>query len=66
MEDYVATDKRPLEACLKDIGERADIYIGIFTFRYGYIPPQEQVRKCEYTAQHENWQGLSITELEFH
>ena len=66
MEDYVATDKRPLEACLKDIGERADIYIGIFAFRYGYIPPQEHVCKCEYTAQHENWQGLSITELEFH
>lgn len=65
MEDYVATDSRPLEECLKDIGKRANIYIGIFAFRYGYIPPQEHVRKCEYTAQHEDWLGLSITEVEF-
>ena len=65
MENYIATDSRPLEECLKDIGKHANIYIGIFAFRYGYIPPQEHVRKCEYTAQHEDWLGLSITELEF-
>jgi hypothetical protein len=65
MEDYVATDRRPVEECLKDIDERADIYIGIFAFRYGYMPPLDHVRECKYTAQHEDWQGLSITELEF-
>lgn len=54
MEDYVAADQRPVEQCLKDV-ERADIYIGLFAFRYGYVPP----------AQHQNPQGLSITELEF-
>lgn len=36
MEDYVATDQRPVEKCLKDV-EKADIYIGLFAFRYGYI-----------------------------
>lgn len=65
MEDYVATDKRPMEACLKDIDERTDIYVGIFAFRYGYIPPVEHIRDCKYTSEHDDWQGLSITELEF-
>lgn len=54
MEDYVATDQRPVEKCLQDI-EKADIYIGLFAFRYGYVPP----------ASHNNPNGLSITELEF-
>lgn len=55
MEDYVATDQRPVDKCLKDVAE-ADIYVGIFAFRYGYVPP----------AGHNNPKGLSITELEFH
>jgi hypothetical protein len=54
MEDYVATDKRPVDKCLADVG-RADLYIGFFAFRYGYVPPRE----------HGNPDGLSITELEF-
>lgn len=54
MEDYVATDQRPVNKCLKDV-ELADIYVGFFAFRYGYIPP----------LQHNNPDGLSITELEF-
>ncbi|MGE0644322.1 MAG: SUMF1/EgtB/PvdO family nonheme iron enzyme [Nitrospira sp.] len=54
MEDYVATDQRPIEKCLKDV-EKADIYVGLFAFRYGYRPPSE----------HSNPHGLSITELEY-
>ena len=54
MEDYVATDKRPVDKCLIDV-EGADIYVGLFAFRYGYVPP----------AHHGNPDGLSITELEF-
>jgi formylglycine-generating enzyme required for sulfatase activity len=54
MEDYVARDERPVKACLNDV-ERADIYVGLFAFRYGYIPP----------AEHGNPEGRSITELEF-
>jgi hypothetical protein len=54
MEDYVATDHRPVGKCLKDVAE-ADIYVGIFAFHYGYVPPVE----------HNNPKGLSITELEF-
>ena len=49
MEDYVATDQRPLDKCLADVIS-CQVYVGIFAWRYGYIPPgQEQ----------------SITELEY-
>ena len=54
MEDYVAADKRPVDKCLSDVAE-ADIYVGVFAFRYGYVPPPE----------HGNPDALSITELEF-
>jgi hypothetical protein len=35
MEDYVATDKRPLKKCLADVAA-CEVYVGIFARRYGY------------------------------
>src|SRR5713226_6398740 len=52
MEDYVARDERPLETCLADVAD-CDIYIGIFAWRYGFIPSEN------------NPEGKSITELEY-
>jgi hypothetical protein len=52
MEDYVATDERPLEKCLYDVSN-CDVYIGIFAWRYGYIPASG------------NPTEKSITELEY-
>ena len=52
MEDYVATDQRPLERCLADVAT-SDLYVGIFAHRYGYMPTQG------------NPEGRSITELEY-
>ena len=54
MEDDVAADKRPVDKCLLDV-EKADIYVGLFAFRYGYVPPEG----------HGNNKKLSVTELEF-
>ena len=54
MEDYVATDQRPVDQCLKDVA-KADLYVGLFAFRYGYIPP----------VHHGNPESMSISELEF-
>ena len=51
MEDYVAADKRPLDQCLQDV-RICDVYVGIFAWRYGYIPAKD------------NPERLSITELE--
>jgi hypothetical protein len=53
MEDYVASEKRPLAKCLEDVAD-SDIYVGIFAWRYGYIPKEEG-----------NPKSRSITELEY-
>jgi hypothetical protein len=52
MEDYVARDNRMVDQVLRDVAE-CDIYLGIFAWRYGYVPPQG------------NPSGLSVTELEY-
>jgi HEAT repeat protein len=52
MEDYVATDRRPLDTCLADVAS-CDLYIGLFAWRYGYIPATD------------NPEGRSITALEY-
>ncbi|MDJ0713883.1 MAG: DUF4062 domain-containing protein [Prochloraceae cyanobacterium] len=53
MEDYVATGQHPpLNKCLADVA-KSDLYVGIFAWRYGYIPDEE------------NPQQKSITELEY-
>jgi Domain of unknown function (DUF4062)/HEAT repeats len=52
MEYYVAEDKRPLDRCLEDVGS-CDAYVGIFAWRYGYVPDTG------------NPDQLSITELEY-
>jgi hypothetical protein len=52
MERYAARDERPCAACEAD-ASRCDIYIGIFAWRYGYVPEDD------------NPEGYSITELEY-
>jgi hypothetical protein len=52
MEDYVATDRRPLDKCLDDV-KSCDIYVGVIGWRYGFIPDQD------------NPEQKSITEREY-
>lgn len=52
MEDYVAKDRRPLANCLDDLS-RCELYVGLFAWRYGYVPKENNSRR------------LSITELEY-
>ena len=35
MEDYGASDQRPMDKCLADVAD-ADLYIGLFAWRYGF------------------------------
>ncbi len=37
MENYVAADQRPVDKCLQDV-RSSDVYVGIFAWRYGFIP----------------------------
>lgn len=52
MEKYPARDDRPKAASEAD-ASNCDIYVGIFAWRYGYVPTED------------NPEGKSITELEF-
>lgn len=52
MEYYVAEDQRPLERCLSDVAA-CDLYVGIFAWRYGWTPADNNPDK------------LSITEMEY-
>ena len=52
MEDYVAEGQVPLKKCLEDVA-KCDAYLGIFAWRYGYIPKEG------------NPERKSITELEY-
>jgi hypothetical protein len=52
MEDGVAAHERPLRQCLSDV-EAADVYVGLFAWRYGHIPPDDNPEK------------VAITELEY-
>jgi hypothetical protein len=52
MEKYPAREDRPKEACEAD-ASNCDLYLGLFAWRYGFIPPQN------------NPERKSITELEY-
>ncbi len=52
MEDYVAADERPADKCLADVAA-CEVYVGLFAWRYGYIPPranpeQHAITEMEY------------------
>lgn len=49
MEDYTATGRPPTEKCLADVRD-CSMYIGIFAWRYGYVPPDESkaITELEY------------------
>lgn len=49
MEYYVAEDRRSVDKCLADVAA-CDAYIGIFAWRYGYIPPgyDKSITELEY------------------
>jgi|GEM_PF-1311923 len=51
MEDYVSESRQPLEKCIEDVKQCA-AYIGIFAWRYGYIPDgyDKSITHLEYEA----------------
>ncbi|MGD1890808.1 MAG: tetratricopeptide repeat protein [Cyclobacteriaceae bacterium] len=51
MEHFGARDARPKEECIRLIEDETDVFVGIYAFRYGYIPEED---------------AISITETEYH
>ena len=46
MEHLTATDANALEVSLKMV-DRADIYVGVFAYRYGFVPEGETISVTE-------------------
>jgi len=63
MEEYTAEESRPLERCVKDAAS-ADLYVGIFAWRYGYVPLAEP--SSEELPEKIIPGETSITEAEYH
>lgn len=51
MEHFGARDERPKDECLTLIGE-SDVFVGIYAYRYGYIPEGDSISilEAEYDA----------------
>jgi hypothetical protein len=51
MEAYVARDDRPADACIRDVAA-SDLYVGLFAWRYGFIPKDKivSITELEYLA----------------
>jgi hypothetical protein len=49
MEDYRASDERPLDRCLQDV-RASDAYVGIFAWKYGFRPgnAEKSITQLEY------------------
>lgn len=62
MEEYVAEGSRPLDRCLADV-DSAAIYVGIFAWRYGYVPQSRSTLSGAPVAATQP--RISITEAEF-
>jgi Domain of unknown function (DUF4062) len=52
METYVAEPDRPANKCLKDVAS-CELYIGVFAWRYGYVPPVTRVTLPALLPTHE-------------
>jgi hypothetical protein len=48
MENYAADERRPLDKCLADVAA-CDVYVGIFAWRYGYVPETDNPQKQSIT-----------------
>ena len=59
MENYTATDKVPLDKCLEDV-RSCDLYVGLFAWRYGYVPPGETRSITESELAEATSQGIPI------
>lgn len=55
MEDYVAQDMLPVDKCLADVAH-CDVYVGIFAWRYGFVPPgyDQSITELEFRKAVEN------------
>src|SRR4028118_1031978 len=57
MEHLTATDANALDVSLKMV-DRAEIYVGVFAFRYGYVPEDQTISVTEAEYNHAVERGI--------
>ncbi|MDQ3801094.1 MAG: DUF4062 domain-containing protein [Acidobacteriota bacterium] len=52
MEYFGARDEKPMDECIRLVKKESDIFVGIYAYRYGYIPEGENISisEMEYKA----------------
>jgi HAD superfamily phosphoserine phosphatase-like hydrolase len=52
MENFGALDERPRDACVQLVREGTDVFVGIYAYRYGTVPPGDRysITEEEYIA----------------
>ncbi|AKB47471.1 hypothetical protein MSKOL_1694 [Methanosarcina sp. Kolksee] len=67
MEYFVAEDKRPVDKCMESVST-CDLYIGIFAWRYGYVPDgyDKSLTELEYRKAVETGKDCLIFLLDEH
>ena len=52
MENFGARDERPKDECLRIIAEEVETFVGVYAYRYGFIPrgSRKSITEAEYDA----------------
>jgi Domain of unknown function (DUF4062) len=52
MENFGGRDERPKDECLRLIEDESDVFVGIYAYRYGYVPKGDSISltQAEYEA----------------
>lgn len=56
MENFGARDERPKDECLRVIADEVDSFVGIYAYRYGFVPKgdSKSITETEYDAATQN------------
>ena len=57
MEDYASTEKKPVDKCCQDV-LACDIFVGIYAYRYGFIPANEEKSITHLEYEHAGKAGI--------
>jgi hypothetical protein len=52
MEHFGAREERPLDECLRIVREESDLFVGVYAYRYGFVPDgfEQSISELEYRA----------------
>jgi len=64
MEHFGARDERPADECVRLVRQESDLFVGIYAYKYGYVPDGADVSISEWNIrqpQKPRYHGSSIS-----